>query len=258
MQGVKSTPEGCWPAGKPHPHLSQPVTNACHNNSLPAQFDMSSISDKATPALSGANNLSHDSSPLGQKESTHLDNSSQSGSPKETSKKTGQIKAKDMERVSLGCQESFTSLSTGTNDVRHLPPTCGHLLAHPLLVNAIQKEVQKETQMKNPPAQVSHSRDSQIPRPLSEPKRHGTTKYSVLNQPCVTISSCYIDPNQTINNTPASICPNQTLIPICTSTVHHNLTEPSAPQCHLGGSYLEEEESSSSSDDEGKLVIELE
>ncbi|XP_036415829.1 zinc finger protein 831 [Colossoma macropomum] len=262
-EGATDLPEGYRTAAKPHPHLSQPVTNACHNTSSPAQLDTSTISDNATPALCGATSLSHDPLLLDQRKCTHLDNSwqvQQSSSVKGTPKLSGQSKAKETERVPLGCQERFTSLATGQSDAKHLHPTCGHLLAHPLLVNAIQKEVQKDTQTSA--TQQSHSRGSQEQRPMSEHKPYGKTKVKVPNEP--NISS---DSNRTINTTPihtSPLCPNRTNSnamhsnPICASTAHHNPTEPNAPQCHLGGSYLEEEESSSSSDDEGKLVIELE
>ncbi|KAI4877685.1 hypothetical protein NFI96_021213 [Prochilodus magdalenae] len=252
-------PEGYWTAAKPHPHPSQPVTNACHNTSSPPQLDTSSVSDNATPALCEATSLPHDSPP--QRKSTHLDNS-QHVRWSSSLKRAGQSMAKEMERVPLGCEERFTSLSTEPSDVRHLPPTCGHLLAHPLLVNAIQKEVQKETQMKSSPTQQGHSMDSQEQRPMTEHKRYG--KFNLPNELSVTLSP---DLDQSTNNPPTHTsppCPKRTNTspmhsnPICASTAHHNPTEPNVPQCHLGGSYLEEEESSSSSDDEGKLVIELE
>ncbi|KAL7837791.1 hypothetical protein SRHO_G00275020 [Serrasalmus rhombeus] len=263
-EGTTDLPEGYRTAAKPHPHLSQPVTNACHDTSSPAQLDTSSTSDNATSAFCGATSLSHDSLPLNQRKCSHPDSSrqvQQSSCVKGTPKLSGQSKAKEAERVPLGCQERLTTLSAGQSDAKHLHPTCGHLLAHPLLVNAIQKEVQKDTQMKTSASQQSHSQEQ---RPMSEHKPYGTTKFNVPNEPSISLSS---DSNRTINTTPIHTsppCPKRTTSnathtnPICASSAHHNPTEPNAPQCHLGGSYVEEEESSSSSDDEGKLVIELE
>ncbi|XP_066528418.1 zinc finger protein 831 [Hoplias malabaricus] len=260
-EGASDTMEGYCTEAKPHPHLSQPVINACHNTSSPAQLVMSSISDNVTPAFCEATSFSGNSPPLGEKECTHVDNVqnvTQSGSTQGTLKQSDQSKAKEMEKVPHGCQGRFTSLSTGPRDLKHLHPTCGHLLAHPLLVNAIQKEVQKETQMKNAEAQL---KSSQCQRTVSEHKRD-MTKLSVPNETCLTLLSSNSDTNQTVNATP--IHTTQTNINaihsnlICASTAQPNQTETNAPQCHLSGTYLEEGESSSSSDDEGKLVIELE
>ncbi|XP_072521918.1 zinc finger protein 831 isoform X1 [Salminus brasiliensis] len=262
-EGATETHDGYQTATEPHSHVSQPVTNACHNTSSSAELDTSSVSGSATTALCGATSLSHDSTHVGQRAGTHPDNSEQvkQSDCAETPKLIDQSEVNVMERVPLECQERFTLLSSVpsvSGAARHLQSTCGHLLAHPLLVNAIQKEVQKETQAKNSATLLSHANASQMQGPLSENKS---------DKPFMTSTPCNADSNQTINTTLTQNnlpCPKRTnsnamhSYQPCASTAHHTPIEPNAPQCHSGGSYLEGEESSSSSDDEGKLVIELE
>uniref|UniRef100_A0A3B1JJ18 Zinc finger protein 831 n=1 Tax=Astyanax mexicanus TaxID=7994 RepID=A0A3B1JJ18_ASTMX len=271
-EGDTETHDDYQTATDPQSHVSQPVTNACHiSTSSVAELVTPSVSGSATPALSGATSLSQDSTHVGQRAYSLLDNSQhvkQSACSK-TPQLIGQSEANKTGRAPLPCQERFTLLSTGhsaPSDERHLPPTCGHLLAHPLLVNAIQKEVQKETQIKTNATATLHANHT---RALQEHMSFSEENKRNEPQTVPTLSPCDAEANQTVNIIPTdkihTTCPNQsnnsnTMLsnPTYASPAHdHAPTEPNAPQCHSGGSYLEEEESSSSSDDEGKLVIAL-
>ncbi|XP_062843253.1 zinc finger protein 831 [Trichomycterus rosablanca] len=242
--------EGYKTAVKPHPQLSQHENNLKTSSS---QLGMSTVSNSTPPAICDATNHPQDSPPLGQSDCLH---NSEQVNPKQIS----QNNTKELKQVSFGSHERFISTHTRQNEVRH--SKCGHLLAHPLLVNAIQKKVQKETEKMNSESQ-SYSKKSQIQRPLADHKTDGTPRVGVPDELFVT-SSCNTESSQIIKNTPditfssCSVPANKSGInssPICTS---NNTTELNAPQCPLGGSYLEEEERASSSDDEGKLVINLE
>ncbi|XP_058229856.1 zinc finger protein 831 isoform X2 [Hemibagrus wyckioides] len=220
-------------AVKPHPDLSasQHMTNV-------KATSPELVSITPTPAICGISNPSPErTSPGGNVVPKHIDQSN----------------TKVKEYVSLGCRERFAALSKGPSDMRHL-------LAHPLLVNAIQEEVRKETQTKN----LTHSTNTQVQRLLSEREADGTAQITVLKEPGVT-SPRNTDHCQIIKTAPAYTRPsfsNQTNSscihpnPTCTSSIHSNPTEPNAPHSYMEEE--EEEERSSSSDDEGKLVIELE
>ncbi|MCJ8744610.1 hypothetical protein PDJAM_G00120590 [Pangasius djambal] len=230
---------------KPHPDLS---TSQHMTNVSAASPELVSIS--TTSAICGITNPSPESKCHTNKHHVRENSPSANVAPKQIDQSNTKVK----EHASLGHCESFTSLSRGQGDMRHL-------LAHPLLVNAIQKEVQKETQTKNSARGLTHSTSLQVQRPLPERETDGTARISMLNEPCM-ISPCNTEHCQIIKTTPAYTrpsCSNQTNSscihpnPTCTSSIHGNPTEPNAPH-----SYMEEEERSSSSDDEGKLVIELE
>ncbi|KAB5537198.1 hypothetical protein PHYPO_G00116100 [Pangasianodon hypophthalmus] len=230
---------------KPHPDLStsQHVTNI--NAASPELVSIST-----TSAICGITNPSPESKCHTNKRHVRENSPSAQAAPKQTHQSNTKVK----EHAPLGHCKSFTSLSRGHGDVRHL-------LAHPLLVNAIQKEVQKETQTKNSAKGLIHSTSLQVQRPLPEQETDGTAQISMLNEPCM-ISPCNTEHCQIIKTAPAYTrpsCSNQTNSscihpnPTCTSSIQSNPTDPNAPH-----SYMEEEERSSSSDDEGKLVIELE
>lgn len=233
--------EGYHISLKPNPDLSisQHLTNVSASSP-----ELVSIS--TTPAICGITNPSHESKCLADKD--HFRENSANGPPKQMNQSNTNVKEH------VGHCERFKPISRGPGDVRHL-------LAHPLLLNAIQKEVQTEPQTKNSAWRLTHSAISQEQRPLPERETDGAARISMLNEPCVT-SSYNTEHCQIIKTTPAythPLCSNQTNSsciqpnPTCTSSIHSNFTEPNAPQ-----SYTEEEERSSSSDDEGKLVIELE
>ncbi|KAF4093856.1 hypothetical protein AMELA_G00006600 [Ameiurus melas] len=237
-------------AVKQHPDLSasQHMTNA--NAASP---ELVSISD--TPAICGVTNPSPESKCLPNKDHVRENSSSVDVAPKQIDQSSAKVK----EHVPLGSCERLTALSRGPGDVKHL-------LAHPLLVNTIQKEVQKETQSKNSARQLTHSTIPQAQRPSPERETDGTAQISVLNEPCVTLP-CNTVHCQIIKTTPAytrlscskqtnnsCIHPNRT----CISSMNSNPTEPNASHSYMEEEEEEEEERSSSSDDEGKLVIELE
>ncbi|KAK3536671.1 hypothetical protein QTP86_017604, partial [Hemibagrus guttatus] len=230
-QETKCT-ESFHKAVKPHPDLSA----SQHMTSVKAASP-ELVSITPTPAICGISNPSLESTSPGS-----------NVAPKHTDQSNTKVK----EHVSLRCRERFMALSKGPGDMRHL-------LAHPLLVNAIQEEVQKETQTKN----LTHSTNTQVQRPLPERKADGTAQISVPKEPGMT-SPRNTDHCQIIKTTPAYTrpsCSNQTNSscihpnPTCTSSIHSNPTEPNAAHSYMEE---EEEERSSSSDDEGKLVIELE
>lgn len=226
-------PEIYHKAVKPRPDLSasQHMTNV-------KATSPELVSITPTPAICGISNPSPErTSPGGNVVPKHIDQSN----------------TKVKEHVSLGRRERFAALSKGPSDMRHL-------LAHPLLVNAIQEEVQKETQTKN----LIHSTNTQVQRPLPEREADGTARITVQKEPGMT-SPRNTDHCQIIKTAPAYTrpsCSNQTNSscihpnPTCTSSIHSNPTEPNAPHSYMEEE--EEEERSSSSDDEGKLVIELE
>lgn len=231
-------------AAKSHPDL---FTSQHMANVNAASPELVSIS--TTPAICGITNPSPESKCLSNNDDVRENSPSANVTPKQTDQSNTKVK----EHVPLGCCERFMTLSRGPGDVRHL-------LAHPILVNAIQKEVQRETQTKNSAQRLTHSTSSQVLKPLPERETDGTARIS-MNEPCMT-SHCNTEHCQIITTTPAykhPSCSNQTNNscihpnPTCTSSIHSNPTDPNAPHC-----YMEEEERSSSSDDEGKLVIELE
>lgn len=204
------------------------------------------VSISTPPAISGTTNSSHETKCFTNKDHVHENNPSANVASKQMDQSDKKVK----DHIPLGCCETFTSLSRGPGDVRHL-------LAHSPLVKAIQKEVQKEAQTKNPERRLTHSRPDR--------ETDGTPRTGVLNEP-FTASLCSTEHCQIIKTTPAytrASCSNQTSSscihpnPSCTSNLHSNPTEPNAPHSYTE-EVEEEAERSSSSDDEGKLVIELE
>lgn len=246
LQDAKCT-ENYHIAVKLHPDLStsQHMTNV--NAALPELVSVST-----TPSVCGISNPSHESKWLTNRDRVRENSPGAKVAPKLIDQSNTKVK----EHVPLGRCEKFTSLSRGPGNVRHL-------LAHPLSVNAIQKEVQKDTQTKSSARQLTHSTSSQAQRQLPERETDGTTRISMLNEPCTT-SPGNTEHCQIIKTTPAYTRPscstqtNSSCIhpnPTCTSNIHSTHTEPNAPHSYTEE---EEEERSSSSDDEGKLVIELE
>lgn len=239
-QKAKST-ESYQKAVKPHPDHRTNVNAASH--------EIDSIS--STPAVCGIFNPSPESQCPTSKPTEN--NLSANVPPRQTDQNNTKVK----QHSSLGGRERFSTLSKGPGDVRHL-------LAHPLLVNTIQEEVQNETQTKNSDRHQTHLTSTQVQRPLSEQETDGTAWVGMSTEPNMT-SPCKTEHCQIIKPTPAYTrpsCSNQTssscihLNPTCPSSIHSNPTEPSAPHSFMHEE--EEEERSSSSDDEGKLVIELE
>lgn len=147
-----------------------------------------------------------------------------------------------------------------TSSPKYSNQTCRHILVHPLKVNTMQNEFQKETHPRGPMSYWIYSKDNQVQ--TSKHKMSGTTvSASVLHD------NSGASKTQTINASIASSCSagpsscdasHQMSIQelhahqICPPAIHSNPT-------YLGSSsYLEHEDSNSSSDDEQKLVIELE
>lgn len=228
-------------AVKPHPNLStsQHVSNITRTPTELVSINTTlSVYEKNTPL--------HERKCLTNK--AHVMENSPNVAPKQTDPSHTNVKKQD----SLGHCERFTSLSRGPGDMRHL-------LAHPSLLNDIQKEAQKETQTKNSARQLTHS-ISQAQRPSTERETDGPI---MLNELYVT-SPCHTEHCQIIKTTPVYTrpsCSNQTNSsckhPISTSTssIPNNAAEHNTLQSYMEE---EEEEERSSSDDEGKLVIELE
>ncbi|XP_043108468.1 zinc finger protein 831 [Puntigrus tetrazona] len=145
--------------------------------------------------------------------------------------------------------QNTSSLPKYTNE------TCRHLLVHPLKVNTMQNEFQKETQQRGAMSYWIYSKENQVQ--TSKHEMSGATVSTSILQ-----NNCGASKSKTVNASIASSCSagpssHQMSIQelhspqICPPAIHSNPT-------YLGiGSYLEHEDSNSSSDDEQKLVIEL-
>ncbi|XP_076862944.1 zinc finger protein 831 [Brachyhypopomus gauderio] len=250
-EGTTDTPEVNQMAVNPDVHLTQSVTNVCHNTLQPAQFDISGVPHNYAPTLCGPTCLSHDVPALCQREVVSLTNPEQvrvsgGSSVKVVQEFISQSTEEGCDSVPSGCQERFTSVPSGQHH-----PTPGHSSSE----NVIHKDVQKESYVMNFATQ-SHSQ-------ISEHHRDRATESSVSTEPCVTLSPSNTATCGAINTMPKeprSPCPDRgTSFSTPTKLdTHTNAQDPHTSQCHLGGSYLDEEGTSSSSDDEGKLVIELE
>lgn len=234
------------------PHL-QPSRHETDVNVKPSssQLGLSTVSIITTPAIGEATNHPQDSPPVSQSEFPH---SSEQVDPKLTS----QNHTNEFKHVSVGSHEKlFISSPARTNEARHMK--CGHLLAHPLLVNAIQTEVEKEKM--NP--ESGYSRRLQILRPLLDQEKNDETPRFDVSEELFMTSFCNTETSQITKDTldvtftSCTMSANKSGINSDLTCTSHIKTELNAPQCQPGDSYLEEEERSSS-DDEGKLVINLE
>uniref|UniRef100_A0A9R1SHA4 C2H2-type domain-containing protein n=2 Tax=Cyprinus carpio TaxID=7962 RepID=A0A9R1SHA4_CYPCA len=160
----------------------------------------------------------------------------------------------------LGNSPSQETSQKETSSPKYYNPTCRPLLVHPLKVNTMQNEFQKETQSRGPMSYWIYSKDNQVQ--TSKHKMSGTivsasilqnnggaSKTKIINASIA--SSCNAGPsscNASHQMSSQKLHTHQ----ICPPAIHSNPT-------YLGiSSYLEHEDSNSSSDDEQKLVIELE
>ncbi|XP_051769284.1 zinc finger protein 831 isoform X3 [Ctenopharyngodon idella] len=157
-------------------------------------------------------------------------------------------------------QHETSSLTVAKNS-NH---TSGHLLVHPLSVNTMQNEFQKEMQTRGSMSYWIYSKSTQVQMHSSQHKTSGTTVLASISQ-----NNCGASKIETANTSitssssagPSSCNASNQIssqeLQICPPAIHSNSTEPKL--FYLGNnSYMEHEDSNSSSDDEQKLVIELE
>ncbi|XP_051967391.1 zinc finger protein 831 [Xyrauchen texanus] len=247
-----------------HPHVSQDVINVSLHIVDQTQHDKFSISNYPAPSIC-TNIHSHTCQPQGHRERDNYirRDSKNEGFGKHT-QETSQMQSK-----SLGHDKRLVSLSSGQSVSGYANQTSRHLLVHPLSVNAMQMEVQKETQTRSAKTHWTYSKATQA-QVLSQ--QHKTISQQTVSA-SVSQNHCCASRTELVNTSIMSSssvlykshsnAPQQTFsqVPhtnqICSPATHSNSTE--SKLCYSGNnSYLEHEDSNSSSDDEQKLVIELE
>ncbi|XP_051532106.1 zinc finger protein 831 [Myxocyprinus asiaticus] len=253
----KSCEEHQTAEAQAHPHLSQDMINVSLHIVDQTQHDKFSVSNYVTPSVC-MNISSQTCQPQGHRERDNYirRNSKNEGFGKSTSQETSQKQSK-----SLGHDKRLVSLSPGQSVAGYANQTSRHLLVHPLSVNAMQMEVQKEPQTRSAKTHWTYSKATQAQvlsqqhKTISKTVSASVSRTELVNTNIMSSSSVSCKshsnaPQQTFSQVPHT---NQ----ICSPSTHSNSTE--SKLFYSGNkSYLEHEDSNSSSDDEQKLVIELE